>query len=84
MADNRFFPPKPVEGQTHDSYLVDVARAFADWVNDRRPFEFILSPELVARAAIDGEAIWISMNADGTHFEARVIREADMMKVSGG
>lgn len=23
----------PVRGQTHDSYLVDLSRAFADWVN---------------------------------------------------
>lgn len=33
MVDNRFWPPKPVPGQTHDSYLVDLSRAFADWVN---------------------------------------------------
>lgn len=33
MADNRFRAPKPIVGQTHSSYLMDLADAFTDWVN---------------------------------------------------
>ena len=84
MDDNRFFPPNPMPGEKHDDYLIALAHAFADWVNERRPLEFVISPEVIARAAVDGEAICISMNADGTHLEARVIRKADMWKVDGG
>ncbi len=78
MADHRFLAPKPIKGHTHDSYLVGLAQAFADWVNERAPFEFMLSPELVARAAIGGEAIIVSMNADGTHLVARTIKAGEM------
>lgn len=33
MADTRFRAPKPIPGQTHSSYLMDLAQSFTDWVN---------------------------------------------------